>query len=271
MKRKILLLLFGLIFALTAAFAGYKVVTILTEYKAGEDAYESLQQYIHISTTEQTKTPSSSSGSNEAGQDAAISGAESQPELLWPEVDFEALQAVNSDIVAWIYIEGTSVNYPVVQGADNYYYLRRMTNREYNNAGSIFMDYRNHAGFSDSHTVLYGHNMENGTMFADIYNYQEQAYYDAHPVCQIMTPDGNYTLTFFTGYTAKVTDAAWEMDFPTGEEYTAWLSESAARSCFASNVTPAASDRIVTLSTCSDAIDHTNTRFVLAGILKPAQ
>ena len=76
-------------------------------------------------------------------------------------VDFEVLQTENKDIIAWLHCPDTKINYPVAQSEDNSYYLRRLLDGSWNTAGTIFMDYRNSADFSDRHTVIYGHNMKN--------------------------------------------------------------------------------------------------------------
>ena len=260
MKRKFAFLLLCLIFLAVAIFAGAKVVTILLDYKAGVDTYEDLQQYIYIETPQDKATP--------APEETEEESSEAEKEIVWPTVDFDALQAINEDVVGWIYIEGTAVNYPIVKGPDNNYYLRRMIDGAYNNAGSIFMDYRNHSGFGNQHTILYGHHMDNGSMFADILEYKDQAFYDEHPVCLILTPSVNYTLEFFTGYVADTSESAWDLNFSTDGEFYDWIQSTARKSYFASEVIPTSSDRIVTLSTCSYEFD--DARFVIAGVLRPA-
>ena len=80
-------------------------------------------------------------------------------------VDFERLQEENKDIIAWLYCPDTEINYPVVQSKDNEYYLRRLLDGTWNIAGTLFMDYRNAADCSDLHTIIYGHNMKNNTMY----------------------------------------------------------------------------------------------------------
>lgn len=90
-------------------------------------------------------------------------------------VDFNSLKQINSDVKAWIYIKDTDINYPILQATDNDYYLKRDIYKRYSSAGSIFLDYNNEADFSDSNTVIYGHNLKNKKMFADltkIYNGQ---------------------------------------------------------------------------------------------------
>lgn len=90
-------------------------------------------------------------------------------------VDFNSLKQINNDVKAWIYIKNTDINYPVLQATDNDYYLKRDIYKKYSSAGSIFLDYNNEADFSDTNTVIYGHNLKNKKMFADltkIYNGQ---------------------------------------------------------------------------------------------------
>lgn len=82
-------------------------------------------------------------------------------------IDVKKLKEVNSDVKGWISIPNTNINYPILQGNDNNYYLNRDINKEYNRNGSIFMDYRNHE-FNDNNTIIYGHNMNTEAMFSDL-------------------------------------------------------------------------------------------------------
>lgn len=90
-------------------------------------------------------------------------------------IEFGELQKINPDIVAWIRIDGLGIDYPVVQGEDNEHYLYYTFRGEANVAGSIFLDYRNKADFSDSKIILYGHNMKNGSMFGSLKKYQDES------------------------------------------------------------------------------------------------
>ncbi|MEE0776941.1 MAG: class B sortase, partial [Bacillota bacterium] len=114
-----------------------------------------------------------------------------------PTVDFQALQAINSDVTAWLYQAGTGINYPVVQGRDNDYYLNHLLNGDKNKYGTPFIDYRTIDVFHTSMTIIYGHNMKNGAIFASLTEYKSQSYYDAHPTMTLLTPNGNYTLEIF--------------------------------------------------------------------------
>ena len=107
--------------------------------------------------------------------------------------------------------------------------------------------------------------MKNGTMFTGIDKYKKQEFFDEHPVALLITPDKNYKVDFFAGYVAAPQDDAWEIGF-TEAEFEVWLQNAADRSCFTSEIAPIASDRILTLSTCSYEFD--DARFVLVGALR---
>ncbi len=231
--------------------SAYKIWGILSEYKAGEDAYEEMEQYITFPV-----------------ETSPVDDQEEEPASEFPVVDFESLRQINSDVVAWLYIPNTHVNYPVVQGSDNSYYLNRLFTKQWNSAGSIFVDYRNEPGFSDPHTVIYGHQMNNKTMFNDLKLYEDQSFYDQQPVGYLLTPDGTYLLEFFSGYVSSVDTNAWDLNF-TQDSFAAWLEDIKGRSEFTSQVQPQADDRVVTLSTCSSAFE--NARFVLHAVIRPTE
>ena len=109
---------------------------------------------------------------NEIGETDAIKETE-----YVSAIDFAVLDSQNPDVVAWIQIPGTQINYPVVQGKDNDYYLHRDLNGQKSTAGTIFLDYADRADFSSLHNVLYGHHMKNGSMFKDISRYRNHSLY----------------------------------------------------------------------------------------------
>ena len=130
-----------------AVFSGAvcALIAIWNMYHRGQAEYENLKDYV--------RNPE---GETESEPDIGIGAG---------QIDFEGLKALNPDIVAWIRCEELGVDYPVVLGEDNDYYLHRTFTGEEHIAGCIFMDYRNHADFSDQRTILYGHNMKDGSMF----------------------------------------------------------------------------------------------------------
>lgn len=263
MKRKPVLTLIFLLFLSVAIFSGYKIVSILAEYRSGENTYSQVQQYVHLPEVEAPATKATEPAEPEETE--AVTEPEEEP-IQFPEVDFDALLEINEDVVAWVYIEGTNINYPVVRGEDNRHYLSTMIDGSYNGAGSIFMDYRNQPDLSDPHTILYGHNMKNKTMFAHILNYKDQAYYDAHPAGMLMTPEGNYQFEVVAAYVANLADPAWQLEFFSEEDALQWVRDAMGRSDFTTTAEPKLGDRFLTLSTCS--YEYNDARFVLVGILK---
>ena len=182
-----------------------------------------------------------------------------------PVRDFAALQAINPDIVAWVTVPGTAIDYPVVQGEDNSYYLRRLVTGEWNSAGSIFLDYRCAPDFSDPYNIIYGHNMHNGSMFFSLMQYKTQDFYEQHPKGILETPDAQYEIRFFSGFVADVNHPVWDTEV-SAEEVPAWAAEMQRQSYFQSSVIPSDGDAIITLATCS--YEFNNARFVLLGVLE---
>lgn len=260
MKKRVIYIMLILIFASGIVIGAIQLYNQYHEYSEGEGAYTDLEDYVELpKEPENPEDPPTTSPVDETE-----SGGRK-----WPAVDFVSLQEINPDIAGWIYIEGTEINYPVVQGEDNQYYLKHLFSGEWNSSGCIFLDSRNSADLSDRHSILYGHHMKNGSMFSGLTEYKEQEFYDSHPVALLLTPDKNYEIEIFAGYVASIQDEAWELSFPSDSDFTEWLEKAEERSCFTSGIAPAATDRILTLSTCSYEFD--NARFVLLGILKPEE
>ena len=147
-KGEKLLFLAGILLAIGAlALSAWKLRGIYGEYQEGEDTYEELASFVE----EPEDTPKPDGGEPDAEPDGYL------------KIDFEGLQAVNPDVIAWIDIPGLSISYPVVQGTDNAYYLHHLFTGEYNGSGSIFADWHNQPDFADPNTIVYGHNMKNGS------------------------------------------------------------------------------------------------------------
>ena len=108
--------------------------------------------------------------------------------------------------------------------------------------------------------------MKDGTMFSGLTKYKKQAYYEEHPEGLLITPDCTYRIKFFAGYVASVEDPSWKIGFESDAEFETWIKEVQNRSWFTSPLSPAVTDRILTLSTCSYEFD--NARYVLHGIIR---
>ena len=182
-------------------------------------------------------------------------------------IDFETLREQIPDVIAWIKCEDIGVDFPIVQGNDNDYYLGRLPNGESNYMGSIFMDYRNSADFSDKNSLIYGHALTTGDMFTVIKNYQSQAFYDDNPVFSLFTPEKDYELVLFAGYIldSSIISEVPPISFANEETLLRYLEEAQQRSTFWSNVGVDANDTLVTLATC--AYPRSVYRYVLLGKL----
>lgn len=188
--------------------------------------------------------------------------AQENENILPISVDFSVLKQENEDIVGWLYLEDSPINYPVVQSNDNDYYLRRLVNGEYNIAGSLFMDYRNDSNLEDDNTIIYGHNMKNNTMFGSLQEYKSQDYYDNHKVMYYFTSEKNYIIELFTGYTISVESDIYDLSVIDSSKLEEWIS----KSDFESNTKVTEEDKIITLSTC--AYEYDGARYVVMGVLK---
>ncbi len=254
------ILIFG--FLSVGVYGRCQLYKELSEYQESASSYTDLEDYVQLPEAPDITTPDTTT-SSESGESSEELPME---QINWPVVDFEALQEVNPDCVAWIFIEGTDINYPVVQGDDNSYYLKHLFEGTWNSSGCIFLDSRVAPELSDRHSIIYGHHMKNGTMFSGLTKYKKQEYYDAHPTAFLITPQANYRIEFFAGYVANVKDDAWKLSFESDEDYGKWIAAVTEKSWFESQVIPDETDRIITLSTCSYEFD--NARFVIHGILR---
>ena len=218
------------------------------EYLAGERAYSKLMETAVFQRELWTEQ-----------------GAEPEEKVFFPQVDFQVLEAINPDVVGWLYCPETVISYPVVQGEDNTYYLDHLFDGTKNSAGCLFLD-SGCTALEGKNSIIYGHNMKNGTLFASLKEYQSQAYYEAHPDLLLITPEGTLTIRLFSAYTAAADSRAWQTVFSSEEEYNTWLQHLLEQSCFDGGAVPTTSDRIITLSTCSYAFQ--DARFVCHGLVQ---
>ena len=169
------------------------------------------------------------------------------------------LSAEHDDFVAWLYIPDTNINCPVMQSGDNEYYTRRAVDGSYLYAGSLFMDYRCSSDFSDFNSVIYGHNMGNGTMFADIPNYENEEYFMNHSYGWLTTENDVRLIDFFAVARTVDTSGLYLAD-PNFNEWDNQL-----RNCASiyKEIEVTESDHLLMLSTCTSA--EGNSRTILVG------
>ena len=173
----------------------------------------------------------------------------------------QELQETYPDAIGWIYVPNTNINYPIMQGEDNDFYLTHGTDGRSLKCGCIELDYRCESRFQNNFNILYGHNMKNGSMFANVCRFKDKSYYDSHPYGWVYTADSVYRLDFFS---VAVTD--WYDEIYNGyREVSEWIPRLKEISRIYENVKLTEQDRLVLLSTCS--YEFKNARTVLTGRL----
>lgn len=198
----------------------------------------------------------------EAGKKEKSMLPEDAPEQI--RIDWKGLQGVNPDIAAWIEIPAVSVSYPVVQGKDNEYYLHRSIKGEYLYAGSIFLDHQNSPKFDNYNTILYGHNMRDGSMFAPLKELGEKERYERCPYFWILTAEQSFLYKIFSVRSAETNDSTYTIRFADHNGYMAWLQEMERGTDPDKGVKLKEGDRIVTLSTCTG---NRSVRQIVQGVL----
>lgn len=181
-------------------------------------------------------------------------------------VDFNELWLYYPDLVAWLYCPTNSLNYPVVQTDNNQFYMTHLPNGRESAGGSLFIDCINEGDFSDANTVIYGHDMKDGTMFGYLHNYDSREYYEKHGDIYLLTPGQNYRLEILSA--AVVPDDSWLYAKRMDEQWRKnWAKEVYRLSMIGTqNTANLEAEHYVTLSTCS--YEYDNARFVVVASLK---
>ncbi|MBR9959990.1 class B sortase [Anaerostipes sp. Marseille-Q3525] len=119
------------------------------------------------------------------------------------KIDFKKLKSQNQDIAGWIYIRGTTIDYPIVQGKDNEEYLHQDFNKKKSSSGTVFLDNNCKKDFTSDNNIIYGHHMKNGTMFAQLLKFREKSFLKKHNEIMIFTPDRTIHLKVISAYAQK--------------------------------------------------------------------
>ena len=186
-----------------------------------------------------------------------------QEEVL-PRVDLDALRSVNGEVIGWIEIPDTGLAYPLMQGENNDYYLNRSWNGRRLAAGSIFMECQCAADFTDFNTIIYGHRMTYDAMFAYLKYYKDLSYWQAHPLVYIVEQGGVRCYEIFAAYEASVKSCVYWLKVTEDEHKQAVIDFALEHSVIDTGVRPQTTDRILTLSTCTES-GHA-TRWVVQAV-----
>ncbi len=166
-------------------------------------------------------------------------------------VNFEELKKINEDVVAWIKIDDTTINYPIVQAQDNEYYLQKDFNKKYSTCGWIFMNFKNNNNFSDRNTSIFGHNIKSGLMFKDLLKiYRNELGNDV--TIEIYTESEKLEFAVYSSYMIEPEEYATQVP-TTDEQQEKYISEILNRSSIIYNIVPTKNDKLITLSTCDNS------------------
>ena len=259
-----MILCFFCLFCAVFLFSGYQLINNMIKNKTAADAYQELR--TEIQSNQISAIPAAWADPAEE-EETAKPLPELPPEQLQPLVsmDFSSLQEINPEIIGWISNVGTNIDYPIMQTGNNSYYLKHLYNGEYNDSGSIFMDYRCSADFSDKNTVLYGHHMRNSTMFGYLERYKDQEFFEDNPTITVFTPEGDYLIELISGTVENGNREFVRLNLDNCKVFLAYVDELRRRSTFTSDVEVQKDDQIISMCTCT--YDWNNARYMVVGRL----
>lgn len=235
--------------------ASVNIFLLTREYRAGIEEYKDLEQYIEV--VEEPETEQVAAQEYEEVKESVI------PVSL--DIDFDKLKEINGDLVGWLYYEPLEISYPIVRGNDNDYYTQYTFEQEKNTSGAIFMDFLNRTDLSDYNTIIYGHNMRNGTMFGSLKKLLNDAsYVEEDPYFYIFTRDKAFMYEIASVYITNQKSDTYNL-IETEENQKEYIDYILENSTWLWDKEILPQDKIVTLSTCHGL--HSTNRTVVHGVL----
>ena len=255
MNRKVIAAVLG---AAAVLCIGMGIRSWMQEQNAGK-IYEELQEEV---TDEPDVEPKKAEEMTEP--------EETEAESLEIPIDFDQLQQENPDIYAWITVPGTDVDYPIVQKeGDNGYYLNHNINGDKDTAGAIYTEDYNHKDFEDPNTVIYGHNMKNGTMFRTLHNYEDRSFFDENREVLIYMPGEIRHYQIFAAYVYDNRHLLLNFDFDDPDVYQSYLNTVSSirdmNSFVDTSMEMTVEDKIITMSTCYKGME--DRRYLVQAVL----
>jgi len=248
--------------------SSYDLIAAQREYASARAEYEHLQELYPVTSVYPPPAPATAIPNSSGTGDAVPSSPIPSPSM--PDAEYQipdapgseqpdslaGLAALNPDFIGWISIAGV-LDYPVVLGSDNSFYLHVTFYGQHNSAGAIFMDCRNTHGFDEPVCILYGHNMRDGSMFAPLKRYLDRTFLAAHPDLVITAATGEVLdYRVFAARRTDTWDSAYSLDFADG---------AAAAEAFKG--APDGASRFLLLSTCVSGADKDERLLVYAALM----
>lgn len=236
-------------------FSGTQLLKIFLEYKAGTDEYDRIREFVR--KTEEKPETEEVTGQEEHSEEKK---EETEEMPTPPQIDWVSLIELNEDIIGWIQIDGTDISYPVVKGRDNSFYLKHTFEKNANIAGTIFIDYANSSDFQDCNTLIYGHNMKNGSMFGKLGKYFKDEEALPGRYIWICTPEKDYRYEIFSSHVVDASGDTYTLFPEHNEQFGAYLDKMTKQSYIDFGTSVTKEDKIITLSTCTG---NNATRFIV--------
>lgn len=259
--RKLVTAVLAVVFAVSIGF----VIHQFTQYSQAEESHLQAQELA-------VKTETTAPAPQEIPEVTVPLATVPEPDETAKAMlglDISALRAVNGDVLGWIRIPDTRIDYPLMSVEDNGQYLHTAWDGGYNYAGSIFLEAQNSRDLSDFHSLIYGHNMANGTMFGNLILYAEQSFRDTHPYVYLNIGGKVLRYEVFAAYTADITSDTYRIGFVSSQRKQQAISYYRERSVITAEREISPGDQILTLSTCTGGGDY-DYRWVVQAVLDTA-
>ena len=217
--------------AVIVLVSGWHLFTILKGYYADRSVYENI--------------------SEQAGDD----------------IDFDALRKINPDVIGWLRYEGTIIDYPIVQGENNEMYLSMLFDRTWGGCGTLFADCITEAPFRQFNTIVYGHHMKDGTMFACLKELRDPEYCKKHSRLELTTPEGKFDLVIWAFLNEPSDSTIYTTNFVLEEDKQNYLNLIGSLASYMTTANVTTEDRLVMLSTC--AYEFEEARYIVVCKMVP--
>ena len=243
------------------------IVLLSRDYQKGINTYAYLEQYATV-TQDSVQAAQEIMDITDSGN---ITEATEEPQITVDlDIDYNALTKINSDFVGWIYYAPLELSYPIVRGIDNDYYTHYTFENEKNSSGAIFMDFLNKPDFSHFNTIIYGHNMRNGTMFGSLKKLlNDPSIAEKDPYIYIFTKDKIMMYEICAAYITNDSSHTYDLTQTMEEQadYVEYIRDAATyyRNGTILEEPPTEDTKLITLSTCHGL--HTSSRTVIHGVL----
>lgn len=246
-KKEILRRVIFYISLIVFIVCAFKLFGICKGYYDNKKSYDEVREYA----PQEVETPDNNQ--------------EEAPKFVFTKENYDKLLSMNEDFKGWLYIPGTNISYPLVQTNNNDYYLHHNFEKESNSGGAIFISSNNDNPFEDANTIIHGHHMRDGSMFATLMNFKEEDFAKSTSI-YVNTKDKLLEYQVFSVFYETANNDSYQNGFVSDEDYLAYVNTLKGKSLFNLEVPEfTAADKMITLSTCD--YDVNDGRLLVCGKL----